>query len=601
MALGDAYSQTITTFDYTGAVQTFVVPAGVTEVVVDCIAASGGDSDGPGGTGAPHEPGLGGRVETTLTVTPGSTLNIYVGGVGETAAIPVPGVGGFNGGGDGGNGYDNYGGGGGGGASDIRVGGTALTDRVVVAGGGGGAGYNYGSGDNGGDGGGTTGEDGTSGGGGTYGPGTGGTPTAGGIGGYWTSGSWADADDGVLGDGGNAGVDGAGGGGGGGYYGGGGATWSGGGGGSSYADAGLTTGTVHTQGYNTGDGQVIITVLCNPLTVTVSDDTVCVGDEVTLTASGAGTITWDGGVTNGVAFTPPTGSTTYTATSDDGTDCGYEQIIFVGDLPSVDAGTDIDACEGEMVTLNGSGATDYTWDGGVTDGVAFTPPGGTTTYTVTGTVDSTGCENTDMVDVNVTVIDLTVTMTGTALVCDETGDSYQWIDCHDMTDITGETNQSYTPAGDGNYACEITLNGCIDTTECLGVTAGMEDFFTNHGINIYPVPASENLTIELNDGNMTFEILSMTGEILERRQIVAGMNNIDISHFSSGMYLISFSNEGEVYTKPLIVRQIFFYSIKKPVPVKMTGTGFLCEKVNKITPFSCLKPEKRRNCVDNQF
>jgi hypothetical protein len=36
-----------------------------------------------------------------------------------------------------------------------------------------------------------------------------------------------------------------------------------------------------------------------------------------------------------------------------------------------------------MVTLTGGGALTYMWDGGVTDGVAFTPVLGTTTFTVT--------------------------------------------------------------------------------------------------------------------------------------------------------------------------------------------------------------------------
>ena len=44
----------------------------------------------------------------------------------------------------------------GGGASDIRIGGTALSDRIIVAGGGGGGAYNY----DGGNGGGTSGSSG---------------------------------------------------------------------------------------------------------------------------------------------------------------------------------------------------------------------------------------------------------------------------------------------------------------------------------------------------------------------------------------------------------------------------------------------------------
>lgn len=112
---------TIVTFDYTGAAQTWTVPSGVTSIQVTLAGAQG---DGPYG-------GLGGRVQATIDVTPGTTLNIYVGGHGSGSS------GGFNGGG-GGNLNNNPGAGGG--ASDIRIGGTALSDRVLVAGGGGGQG-----------------------------------------------------------------------------------------------------------------------------------------------------------------------------------------------------------------------------------------------------------------------------------------------------------------------------------------------------------------------------------------------------------------------------------------------------------------------------
>jgi hypothetical protein len=59
-------------------------------------------------------------------------------------------------------------------------------------------------------------------------------------------------------------------------------------------------------------------------------------------------------------------------------------------------------CEGESVTLNGSGAVTYAWDNGITDATAFTPTA-TATYTVTGT-DANGCIGTDAVDVTVNAI-----------------------------------------------------------------------------------------------------------------------------------------------------------------------------------------------------
>ena len=133
-----------------------------------------------------------------------------------------------------------------------------------------------------------------------------------------------------------------------------------------------------------------------------SDQTVCDGTQVTLTGSGAVSYTWDNGVTDGLAFTPALGTTTYTVTGTDANNCvNTDQVdVTVNPLPTVDAGSDQTVCDGTQVTLSGSGAVSYTWDNGVTDGLAFTPALGTTTYTVTGT-DANNCSNTDQVDVTV--------------------------------------------------------------------------------------------------------------------------------------------------------------------------------------------------------
>ena len=48
------YSQ-LTTYGYTGAVQYYTVPAGVTAVRIDAVGAGGGSGDGgPGGDGADY-------------------------------------------------------------------------------------------------------------------------------------------------------------------------------------------------------------------------------------------------------------------------------------------------------------------------------------------------------------------------------------------------------------------------------------------------------------------------------------------------------------------------------------------------------------------
>ena len=242
---------------YTGDEQTFTVPAGVTSITIHASGAQGGSGFNGGGAGA-----NGGSVTATITVTPGESLAIFVGGQGGNGGRNSAGAAGFNGGGVGTSAFLS--GGGGGGASDVRQGGNALANRVVVAGGGGGGG-GAGGGGAGGAGGSTTGAAGATGAGGGSGGG-GGTQAAGGAAGAAGTGASTAATAGTSGTGGNGGatLGGAGGGGGGaGYFGGGGGggdqvSASGGGGGSSFTAAGAT-GVSHTQGVRSGHGLVTIT------------------------------------------------------------------------------------------------------------------------------------------------------------------------------------------------------------------------------------------------------------------------------------------------------------------------------------------------------
>jgi hypothetical protein len=126
------------TFSSTGAEQTFVVPDGVSTIHVVAIGA-------PGAVGAMGDSaGRGAEVSGDLTVEPGDTLYVEVGGAPTGGSFPDCGlgtycIGGFNGGGS------SYFGGGGGGASDVRTEPRtvplAITDsRLIVAAGGGGSG-----------------------------------------------------------------------------------------------------------------------------------------------------------------------------------------------------------------------------------------------------------------------------------------------------------------------------------------------------------------------------------------------------------------------------------------------------------------------------
>lgn len=132
----------IATFGFTGARQTFVVPAAVTSVRAVAVGAPGGSARFAAG-------GHGALMAADVSVTPGETLYVEVGGPGAGYADCCA-TGGFNGGGFGASftfgtvAGSSANGGGGGGASDVRTvdpsSAGSLNSRLVVAAGGGGGG-----------------------------------------------------------------------------------------------------------------------------------------------------------------------------------------------------------------------------------------------------------------------------------------------------------------------------------------------------------------------------------------------------------------------------------------------------------------------------
>ncbi len=398
-----SFSQTVsdTTF-YTGSEDFFVVPSCVDSVFIKAWGAQGGFLTTTAG-------GMGGYAEGTLPVNQGDTLWLYVGGQGTNG----PGgqncnlSGGFNGGGNTGDtccSNAGSGAGAGGGATDVRYGGKTLNDRVIVGSGGGGAG----SGQVGAAGGGLTGSNG-----GTYQSvtATGGTQTAGGlVGGHYTQHLCSKGTDGSFGQGGTGDGNDGGGGGGGCHGGGGGPNNGGGAGGSSYI-AGVINGST-TGGLRAGNGMIIIeysqggnippTVVAN-----ASDTSICLGDSVVLTGSGANTYSWNNGVTNGVYFSP-TATQTYTVVGTDTANCSAsDQItITVNPLPIVTYTEANDTlCSHASITLSQGTPSGGSYSGtGVSGNVFNATVAGAGTHSIIYTyTDGNNCSNSDTSDIVVVV------------------------------------------------------------------------------------------------------------------------------------------------------------------------------------------------------
>lgn len=140
-------------------------------------------------------------------------------------------------------------------------------------------------------------------------------------------------------------------------------------------------------------------------TVTINGvNSICNGDNLALIANGANSYTWSASAgnvtTNSITLTPSI-NTTYSVTGEaNGCIATAVKNVTVNAIPLVTANASSTlVCQGFNVTLNGGGASTYTWTGGVINNQPFAP-NATGDYTVIGT--STGnCTNTAIVSISV--------------------------------------------------------------------------------------------------------------------------------------------------------------------------------------------------------
>ncbi|MCG8576148.1 MAG: T9SS type A sorting domain-containing protein, partial [Flavobacteriales bacterium] len=234
-------------------------------------------------------------------------------------------------------------------------------------------------------------------------------------------------------------------------------------------------------------------------------------------------------------------------------DCPFSVDIVVFALPTVDAGMDQDVCEGDSTMLSGTGtATDWSWDGGITNGVNFMPSAGTTTYTLTGTIDSTGCMATDEVDVTVIEVDETISVGAGVLIANQDGASYQWLECPDLTPVSGATGQEFTPPTDGDYAVAVDLGGCMDTSACQLVHVGIEDLNNAVGAVVYPNPTTDQVTV-YSKGEFSYQVLGLKGEVIFEG-VGKDSEVVSLKELPAGNYMINVMNDTGV-TPLKVVKQ----------------------------------------------
>ena len=181
----------------------------------------------------------------------------------------------------------------------------------------------------------------------------------------------------------------------------------------------------------------------------------------------------------------------------------------------------------------------FTWLNGNT----YTANNNSATFNIVGGAVN-GCDSLVTLDLTInSVSDLTTTTSGISISSNNTGATYQWLDCDNNNSlIVGETGQSFVATINGNYAVELTENGCVDTTACAAITTVgiLENNFGN-ALIIYPNPTSGNFSIDLGTiyESSDVSIMDINGKLIYSKIInQSKILNLSIEE-PVGVYLIS--------------------------------------------------------------
>jgi hypothetical protein len=278
-----------------------------------------------------------------------------------------------------------------------------------------------------------------------------------------------------------------------------------------------------------------------PITVTVNalptvdagaDQTVCFGDTVTFSASGAVSYAWDNNVTDGVEFIA-NATLNLTATGTDANGCSNTDVavLNVNALPLVNAGNDLTVCQNGQASVQASGASSYVWSNGIQNNIPFAVPA-TVTLTVTGT-DANGCVNSD--DVTITASPLPTVDAGANIV--QCGDQSVTLSATGATYYTWNNGVQNDVAFDSPFGTTSYIVTGVDTLGCSGSDV------VNVTINQIPVAsatAADAITLVATPANASYQWINCSDN-----SPIIGATNSTFTASANGNYAVIVTVNGD--------------------------------------------------------
>ena len=283
--------------------------------------------------------------------------------------------------------------------------------------------------------------------------------------------------------------------------------------------------------------QIPVNVLVSPiLSINTSNDTICVGDQLLLNASGASSYIWNPSnsfiINTGNSISAsPIFNTLYTVVGTDTNNCSStaSKFIYVNPLPVMNINSSGDTiCEGSSINLNVNGASNYIWSPalGLNTSIGanvIASPNLSTVYSVTG-IDINGCSDVLSTSIYVNPKPNIILDPPFANICEGKSvnilafgaNTYSWNPTFGLSTSTG-SSVTANPSSSINYSVIGTdIKGCTNTINFqfnVGITPNLSINPSNpiickgENISLIASGANEyiwtpNLTLSSNVGTM---------------------------------------------------------------------------------------------------
>ncbi|MCB0401456.1 MAG: T9SS type A sorting domain-containing protein [Flavobacteriales bacterium] len=190
------------------------------------------------------------------------------------------------------------------------------------------------------------------------------------------------------------------------------------------------------------------------------------------------------------------------------------------------------------------------------DGNTYTSNNNTATFMLT--TAQGGCDSLVTLNLTINTVDVSTTQAGATITAVAAGATYRWLDCDNgYSVISGEVSQNFIAQSNGNYAVEVTQNGCVDTSSCVSVTGvGIDAYGNGRQVSIYPNPVKDQLTIDWADFNISGQAswYDLTGGLVKSSQIRQAHTIISTSDLANGVYFIEIKDvNNAIITKQKVV------------------------------------------------